>query len=61
MFFFFCFFFFFQEAKQILNVEDIKDLEKLQKNYEHLFSVNEKEKGGSFYLQSKVCTCIYYI
>ncbi|KAG7248894.1 hypothetical protein CRUP_023079, partial [Coryphaenoides rupestris] len=23
-------------------------------NYEHLFKVNDKEVGGSFYLQSKV-------
>ena len=26
-------------------------------NYEHLFNVNEKSAGGSFYLQSKVITC----
>merc|ERR1712117_835577 len=42
------------EAKQILNVEDIRDPEALKKSYEHLFSVNEKAKGGSFYIQSKV-------
>ena len=42
------------EAKQILNVENIEDSEKLSKSYEHLFSVNDKSKGGSFYLQSKV-------
>lgn len=40
-----------QEAKQILNVKDINDVEK---SYEHLFNVNEKSKGGSFYLQSKI-------
>jgi mitochondrial import inner membrane translocase subunit TIM16 len=28
--------------------------EEIQKNYDHLFSVNDKSKGGSFYLQSKV-------
>ena len=39
------------EAKQILNVEDIKDPEALKKSYEHLFSVNDKAKGGSFYIQ----------
>ena len=39
------------EAKQILNVEDIRDPEALKKSYEHLFSVNEKAKGGSFYIQ----------
>ena len=43
-----------QEAKQVLNISDIKDLEKFTKSYEHLFSVNDKSKGGSFYLQSKV-------
>ncbi|XP_054725756.1 mitochondrial import inner membrane translocase subunit Tim16 [Anastrepha obliqua] len=43
-----------EEAKQILNVDDLKDLEKIVKNYEHLFAVNDKAKGGSFYLQSKV-------
>lgn len=42
------------EAKQILNINDLENLEQIQKNYEHLFSVNDKAKGGSFYLQSKV-------
>lgn len=42
-----------EEAMQILNVEKL-DLEKVKKNYEHLFSVNDKAKGGSFYLQSKI-------
>jgi len=42
-----------EEAKQILNIDQL-DAEKVQKNYEHLFAVNEKAKGGSFYLQSKV-------
>ncbi|XP_017466879.1 PREDICTED: mitochondrial import inner membrane translocase subunit Tim16 [Rhagoletis zephyria] len=43
-----------EEAKQILNLDDLNDLERIVKNYEHLFSVNEKSNGGSFYLQSKV-------
>lgn len=43
-----------EEAKQILNVNDLKDIEQITKNYEHLFAVNEKSKGGSFYIQSKV-------
>ncbi|XP_076468353.1 mitochondrial import inner membrane translocase subunit tim16-like [Babylonia areolata] len=43
-----------QEAQQILNLKTVEDLEGLQKNYEHLFNVNEKAKGGSFYIQSKV-------
>ncbi|EEC14905.1 granulocyte macrophage csf signaling molecule, putative, partial [Ixodes scapularis] len=37
----------------ILNVEKL-DPEKIAKNYDHLFQVNDKAKGGSFYLQSKV-------
>ncbi|KAH8361834.1 hypothetical protein KR200_002164 [Drosophila serrata] len=43
-----------EEAKQILNVDDTKNVESVVKNYEHLFNVNERSKGGSFYLQSKV-------
>ncbi|KAL8609285.1 hypothetical protein ACOMHN_044043 [Nucella lapillus] len=43
-----------QEALQILNLKSVEDLEGLQKNYDHLFDVNEKSKGGSFYLQSKI-------
>ncbi|KAE8579100.1 hypothetical protein XENTR_v10023907 [Xenopus tropicalis] len=42
-----------QEAQQILNVSKLTP-EEIQKNYEHLFKVNDKEVGGSFYLQSKV-------
>lgn len=43
-----------QEAKQILNIQDDTDAETLQKTYDHLFEVNDKSKGGSLYLQSKV-------
>ncbi|KAK2829221.1 hypothetical protein Q7C36_017211 [Tachysurus vachellii] len=42
-----------QEAQQILNVATLNP-EEIQKNYEHLFKVNDKTVGGSFYLQSKV-------
>ncbi|XP_015246707.1 PREDICTED: coronin-7-like isoform X2 [Cyprinodon variegatus] len=42
-----------QEAQQILNLSTLSP-EEIQKNYEHLFKVNEKSVGGSFYLQSKV-------
>ena len=47
-----------EEARDILNLTD-QDIfgpnrEKLYKNYDHLFNVNDKSKGGSFYLQSKV-------
>ncbi|KAK2563574.1 Mitochondrial import inner membrane translocase subunit TIM16 [Acropora cervicornis] len=41
------------EAKQVLNVQDLNP-ELIQKNYDHLFKINEKQAGGSFYLQSKV-------
>uniref|UniRef100_A0A8C4KXA2 Mitochondria-associated granulocyte macrophage CSF-signaling molecule n=1 Tax=Equus asinus TaxID=9793 RepID=A0A8C4KXA2_EQUAS len=41
-----------QEAQQILNVSKLSP-EEIQKNYEHLFKVNDKSVGGSFYLQSK--------
>ncbi|XP_006881487.1 PREDICTED: mitochondrial import inner membrane translocase subunit TIM16-like [Elephantulus edwardii] len=42
-----------QEAQQILNVSKLSS-EEILKNYEHLFKVNDKSVGGSFYLQSKV-------
>ncbi|KAJ7413178.1 coronin-7-like protein [Willisornis vidua] len=42
-----------QEAQQILNVSSLNPQE-IQKNYDHLFKVNDKSVGGSFYLQSKV-------
>ncbi|XP_058449463.1 mitochondrial import inner membrane translocase subunit Tim16 [Malaya genurostris] len=42
-----------EEAQQILNTSKLEPQE-IQKNYEHLFQVNDKAKGGSFYLQSKV-------
>jgi hypothetical protein len=43
-----------QEAKQILNIDNLNNAEEIAKKYGHLFAVNEKQKGGSFYLQSKV-------
>ncbi|XP_038676599.1 mitochondrial import inner membrane translocase subunit tim16 [Scyliorhinus canicula] len=42
-----------QEAQQILNVTKLNSAD-IQQNYEHLFKVNDKTVGGSFYLQSKV-------
>ncbi|XP_010887735.1 mitochondrial import inner membrane translocase subunit TIM16 isoform X2 [Esox lucius] len=42
-----------QEAQQILNVSTLSP-EEIQAKYEHLFKVNDKTAGGSFYLQSKV-------
>ncbi|KAI1301450.1 Mitochondrial import inner membrane translocase subunit Tim16 [Halotydeus destructor] len=43
-----------EEAMQILNVDKNTPIEEIQKKYDHLFEVNDKIKGGSFYLQSKV-------
>lgn len=43
-----------EEAQQILNVSKLESIEEITKNYEHLFAVNDKARGGSFYLQSKV-------
>lgn len=42
-----------EEAMQILNVSKL-DPKEVQEKYEHLFNINEKSKGGSFYIQSKV-------
>ncbi|KAM5152145.1 mitochondrial import inner membrane translocase subunit TIM16 [Mantella aurantiaca] len=42
-----------QEAQQILNTSKL-DPEEIHKNYDHLFKVNDRSAGGSFYLQSKV-------
>ena len=42
-----------EEATQILNLEKLEP-EEIKKQYEHLFNMNDKSKGGSFYLQSKV-------
>uniref|UniRef100_A0A3P8WET4 Presequence translocase associated motor 16 n=2 Tax=Cynoglossus semilaevis TaxID=244447 RepID=A0A3P8WET4_CYNSE len=42
-----------QEAQKILNLSTLTP-EEIQKNYDHLFKVNDKSVGGSFYLQSKV-------
>lgn len=42
-----------EEARQILNIDKI-DPEEIKRKYDHLFNANDKSKGGSFYLQSKV-------
>lgn len=41
------------EAMKILNVEEL-DKKAIEKNFKHLFEVNDKKNGGSFYIQSKV-------
>lgn len=42
-----------EEAQQILNITNLEP-EELDKQFKHLFEMNDKSKGGSFYLQSKV-------
>lgn len=42
-----------EEAKQILNIEKL-DPKEAQEKFDHLFKINDKANGGSFYLQSKV-------
>ncbi|XP_050997130.1 mitochondrial import inner membrane translocase subunit TIM16-like [Acomys russatus] len=42
-----------QEAQQILNISKLSP-EEVQKNYEHLFKVNDESMGGFFYLLSKI-------
>ena len=43
-----------KEAKQILNVSDLKNIADIEEKYQNLFRMNDKANGGSFYLQSKV-------
>eukprot|EP00053_Salpingoeca_punica_P003810 m.45302 g.45302 ORF g.45302 m.45302 type:complete len:134 (-) comp12430_c0_seq1:182-583(-) len=43
-----------EEARKILNVEKNASWEEITKKYDHMFKVNEKSNGGSFYLQSKI-------
>ncbi|KAG8226608.1 hypothetical protein J437_LFUL007681 [Ladona fulva] len=44
-----------EEALQILNVDgNPPDLEKVKKNFETFFEANDRSKGGSFYIQSKI-------
>ncbi|CAR29790.1 hypothetical protein ZYGR_0AD04740 [Zygosaccharomyces rouxii] len=44
------------ESSKILNLEDEKELDtsKINGKFQYLFDINDKEKGGSFYLQSKI-------
>lgn len=43
-----------EEALRILNVERPDQTELIEQNYKYLMEANERLKGGSFYLQSKV-------
>mmetsp|Transcript_15307 Transcript_15307/g.18625 ORF Transcript_15307/g.18625 Transcript_15307/m.18625 type:complete len:152 (-) Transcript_15307:377-832(-) len=44
------------EAMLVLNIESKKEIDpmKIQKQYDKYFQANAVEKGGSFYLQSKI-------
>ena len=46
--------FWFQEAQDILNIKSFEDRDQMMKNYDYLFKQNDKAKGGSLYIQSKV-------
>ncbi|VDM71297.1 unnamed protein product, partial [Strongylus vulgaris] len=43
-----------EESLKILNIKPPIDPKEVEKNYDHLFQINDKNKGGSFYLQSKI-------
>lgn len=43
-----------EEAVQILNVDKKLDVNDVESKFKHLFDVNDKSRGGSFYIQSKV-------
>jgi import inner membrane translocase subunit TIM16 len=43
-----------EEALQILNAQRIDQFEVIERNYKYLMEANDRSKGGSFYLQSKV-------
>ncbi|CAK9292052.1 unnamed protein product [Gordionus sp. m RMFG-2023] len=43
-----------EEAIQILNISPDLKPEDVQEKYKHLFDSNDKSKGGSFYIQSKI-------
>ncbi|OXU24829.1 mitochondrial import inner membrane translocase subunit Tim16 [Nasonia vitripennis] len=42
------------EALRILNVERPDQTEEIARNYKYLMEANDRSKGGSFYIQSKV-------
>ncbi|KYM98422.1 PREDICTED: mitochondrial import inner membrane translocase subunit Tim16 [Cyphomyrmex costatus] len=43
-----------EEALRILNVGHPDQTELVDRNYKYLMEANDKSKGGSFYLQSKI-------
>lgn len=43
-----------EEALRILNVDRPDQTDLIEKNYKYLIESNDRSKGGSFYLQSKI-------
>ena len=43
-----------EEALKILNVDKPDQTDSIERNYKYLMEANDRKKGGSFYLQSKV-------
>lgn len=39
---------------QILDIKALDNKEEIEQRFKHLFEINEKEKGGTLYMQSKV-------
>ncbi|OAF71892.1 Mitochondrial import inner membrane translocase subunit TIM16 [Intoshia linei] len=42
------------ESKNILSIKDENNLEEINARFKYLYDINEKSKGGTFYLQSKI-------
>ncbi|KZC10551.1 PREDICTED: mitochondrial import inner membrane translocase subunit Tim16 [Dufourea novaeangliae] len=42
------------ESLRILNVDRLDQTEAIERNYKYLMDVNDRSRGGSFYIQSKV-------
>lgn len=43
-----------EEALCILNAERLDQAELIERNYKYLMEANDRSRGGSFYLQSKI-------
>lgn len=42
------------EALRILNIDRLDQIEAIERNYKYLMEANDRSKGGSFYIQSKI-------
>ena len=52
---------FLKEAKQILDVKDLNNFSEIEEKFKKMFEMNDKAKGGSFYIQSKVIISYYVL